>query len=258
MALQVRNLTVTIPGAAGSRVEILRGLDFDAAEGELISVFGPSGCGKTTLLKTLAGLDPQGGRAVLIDDQIAARALENGKVAFAFQQSLLLPWLSAWRNAGWLAELRCSRGRFPTQLVDTMWREFGLADGDADKLPGRMSGGERQRVALIRALSYERASVYLFDEPLSGVGAVARRQQLDYVRSCLKERKAISLLVTHDPIDAVRFGDRILRFPTERSIAQIRWMSMSARSCGCSPVRTGSLTHDEVCLEAAAKELISS
>src|SRR6202034_1163464 len=123
---------------------------------------------------------------------------------------------------------------FPQNIVDELWNEFQLKRDQQRRLPGHMSGGERQRVALIRALAYTKASVYLLDEPLSGVGAASRRDRLVYVRRSLKSRGAIAFLVTHDPVDAVRFGDRVFRFPSAYAVPTSLWTEMEERACTCA------------------------
>ena len=177
-------------------------LDVDLAGGEITCLLGPSGVGKTSLLRLIAGLadaaqgdvsDPHG------------RPLD-GRIAYMAQQDLLLPWLSARANVLLGPRLR---GEAVTKAMraraDDLLARVGLADA-ADARPAQLSGGMRQRVALARTLMEDRPIV-LMDEPFAGLDAITRYELQALAAELLAGRTV--LLVTHDPLEALRLGHRI-------------------------------------------------
>jgi putative hydroxymethylpyrimidine transport system ATP-binding protein len=162
---------------------------------------GPSGVGKSTLLRLIAGLEAAvtPGQVVASDGQALA-----GRIAYMAQQDLLLPWLSALGNVTLGARLRGlpSDSRAARRLLDRV----GLGQRLADR-PATLSGGMRQRVALARTLAEDRP-VVLMDEPFSALDAVTRLKLQDLAAEMLSGRTIV--LVTHDPLEAVRLGQRVL------------------------------------------------
>ena len=178
-------------------------LDFSLSAGEWTCLLGPSGVGKTTLLRMIAGLAPleAKGRIACSDGAPVTR-----RVAYMGQQDLLLPWLSlidnvviGFRLRGEQATQALARG---LELLDRV----GLAHRAAD-LPAVCSAGMRQRAALVRTLLEDRPIV-LMDEPFSALDAVTRLALQDLAAELLSDRTV--LLVTHDPLEAVRLGHRLV------------------------------------------------
>lgn len=191
---------------AGARLDLagtvlFDGLALDLPAASWTCLVGPSGVGKTTLLRLVAGLaDPAPGTIVAADD---GRPLA-GRVAWMAQQDLLLPWLDVLGNVLLGARLRGEapdRGRAMALLA-----EVGLADRTAAR-PAALSGGERQRVALARTLMEDRP-VVLMDEPFSALDAITRARLQEMARRLLAGSTV--LLVTHDPMEALRLGDRVV------------------------------------------------
>jgi putative hydroxymethylpyrimidine transport system ATP-binding protein len=175
-------------------------LDFKMAPGLWTCVLGASGVGKTSLLRLIAGLaEPWEGSRIACSDA----APLAGRAAYMAQQDLLLPWLTVRRNV--------TLGRRLRHEVDDAERAadllamVGLSD-KADALPATLSGGQRQRAALARTLMEDRPIV-LMDEPFSALDAVTRHHIQGLAARLLKGRSV--LLVTHDPMEALRLGHRI-------------------------------------------------
>ena len=176
------------------------GLDMTLEAGRWTCLLGPTGVGKTSLLRLFAGLAAADGDRVVTcgDGEPIA-----GRVAYMAQQDLLMPWLTVIENVVIGSRLRGARPAYERarELLDSV----GLADR-ADDYPRVLSGGMRQRTALIRTLMEDRPIV-LMDEPFSALDAITRLRLQSLAAELLRGRTV--LLVTHDPLEALRLGDRI-------------------------------------------------
>jgi len=186
-AVDIRGAALSFGGAP-----LFDGLDIRLEARLWTCLLGPSGVGKTSLLRLIAGLDGA-----------AAGRVRTGPVAYMGQNDLLLPWASALDNAVLGARLRGERPDF--QRARRLLAEVGLADF-MEARPATLSGGERQRVALVRTLMEDRA-VVLMDEPFGSLDAITRHAAQDLAARMLAGRTV--LLVTHDPLEALRLGDRV-------------------------------------------------
>jgi putative hydroxymethylpyrimidine transport system ATP-binding protein len=176
------------------------GLDFDLPGGRWTCLLGPSGVGKSSLLRLMAGLLPVSAPASL------DWSSKPNRVALLAQQDNLLPWLSALDNALLGPRLRGENLSKHTLRARDLLTRIGLG-GAMEKLPAALSGGMRQRVALARVF-LEDAPVVLMDEPFSQLDAITRHDLQNLAAELFAERTV--LLVTHDPLEALRLGHRIV------------------------------------------------
>jgi NitT/TauT family transport system ATP-binding protein len=213
----VRGTRLTLHATTLGRPDapVLDGVDLDIAPGEILTVVGPSGCGKSTLLRTLAGLLPplageisQDGRP--LDGPSAERAL-------VFQEDALLPWRTLRTNVELpLAVRGLPRAKRRTQAEAWLAR-VGLAE-QARQLPHRVSGGQRQRAQLARALAGAPRAV-LMDEPFGALDAQTRAGMQDLLVEVLHGTGATVVFVTHDVDEALFLGDRVALLGAGRLIA---------------------------------------
>ncbi len=191
-------------------VPAVREVDLRLAQGEILCLLGPSGCGKTTVLRLAAGLEPlQAGRIVLNEHEVArpGRSLppEARGVGLVFQDYALFPHLTVAGNVAFgLRALPQAKRR---AIVAEMLERVGLAD-QAHRYPHLLSGGEQQRVALARALA-PKPALLLLDEPFSGLDIRLRQEVRNQTLRVLADAGISTLLVTHDPEEAMYMADRI-------------------------------------------------
>ena len=186
-------------------------VSIDVEPGELVCLLGPSGCGKTTLLRLAAGLETlQTGRIAIGGNTVAeggaARQLapEKRGVGLMFQDYALFPHLTVARNIGFGLGNGSRDGAWVARaLADVHLEHLG------DRYPHTLSGGQQQRIALLRALAPD-PGILLLDEPFSGLDEHLRQRVRQETRSILAESGATTLMVTHDPEEAMYLADRIV------------------------------------------------
>ncbi len=196
-------------------------IDLRIATGELVCLLGPSGCGKSTTLRIAAGLEPlQRGRVVIQGREVASERVstppERRGVGLVFQDYALFPHLRVIDNVtfGLGKESAARRGAIAREMLERV----GMGDY-AEAFPHTLSGGEQQRVALARALAPE-PGLMLMDEPFSDLDTQLRERVRDETLALLKERGVSTLLVTHDPEEAMRTADRIALMRRGRIVQQ--------------------------------------
>jgi NitT/TauT family transport system ATP-binding protein len=190
----------------GDGPAILERISLRIAPGEFVSFIGPSGCGKSTLLKLVAGLSPVTSGALAVDDH--APALATPELAFVFQEPTLLPWLNVERNVevplrlrGESRERRRERARAALALV-------GLTER-AQYYPRQLSGGQRMRVSIARALSLS-PKLLLLDEPFGALDEMTRDRLNEELLAIRAEQGWTALFVTHAVAEAVFLSNRII------------------------------------------------
>jgi multiple sugar transport system ATP-binding protein len=182
---------------------------FDIADGELLVLVGPSGCGKTTLLRMIAGLEPISSGTLSIDGRVVNEvAPKDRDIAMVFQNYALYPHMSVAENLGFGLRLRGHRQADVDRRVLEAARTLEL-ESRLDSRPAALSGGQRQRVALGRALVRD-PKVFLLDEPLSNLDAKLRLSMRVEIARLHRQLKATMIYVTHDQIEAMTLGQRIV------------------------------------------------
>jgi ABC-type nitrate/sulfonate/bicarbonate transport system ATPase subunit len=203
-AVRVDRLEKTLRGGAGS-VEVLAGISFDVPAGSWVTCIGPSGCGKTTLLRVIAGLlEPDRG-AVHVTGATRGRL---GSVAYLPQHETLLPWRRAVDNAILASQLDGRSRQEAVREAQRLFDRFGL-QGFERHYPSQLSGGMRQRLALIRTFLTHR-KLLLLDEPLGALDPLTRSTLQAWLLDVWSELRATILLVTHDVEEALYLSDRLL------------------------------------------------
>lgn len=184
----------------------LEGMDLKVYSGELISLVGPSGCGKTTLLSLVAGLIfPSRGEVLVHGKRITGPSPEIG---YMLQQDYLFPWRTILKNATLGLELTDRLNEESREMVAQLLEGMGLG-GTADQYPHQLSGGMRQRVALVRTLATN-PDLLLLDEPFSALDYQTKLQLEDLIVDTLKQRGQTGILVTHDLSEAIAVSDRVI------------------------------------------------
>lgn len=184
----------------------LQGMNLTVEPGEFISLVGPSGCGKTTLLSVIAGLlSPSRGEVMLHGRPVTG---PTPKVGYMLQQDYLFPWRTILDNAVLGLELTGRLTKKTTQMARDLLAEMGLRDTE-NQYPSQLSGGMRQRVALVRTLATD-PELLLLDEPFSALDYQTKLQLEDLVSSTLKQRNKTGILVTHDLSEAIAMSDRVI------------------------------------------------
>ena len=203
------------------RSRILDGISFSVDRGEFVALVGSSGCGKSTLLNLISGvLAPESGR-------VNANGLDRhhqrlGNVSYMQQKDLLLPWRNVAENSRLGLELRGISGLDSRIEVEKLAESFGLADV-LNSMPHELSGGMRQRVALLRAVLPDNP-VLLLDEPFGALDAITRRSLQQWLLNVLDTSNKAVVLVTHDVEEAIHLADRVLVMSTNpgQIIAEIQ------------------------------------
>lgn len=184
----------------------LNNISFDVKEGEFIAIVGPSGCGKSTLLSLIAGLiTPETG-----DIKINGTDVSNTRasIGYMLQRDHLFEWRSIYKNVILGLEIQKKLTKEYLDTVDEMLVNYGL-ETFKDKRPSELSGGMRQRAALIRTLALK-PSILLLDEPFSALDYQTRLTVSDDIGCIIKKEKKTAILVTHDLSEAISLGDKVI------------------------------------------------
>ena len=188
---------------------VLKDFNLDIAEGEFVAILGPSGCGKTTLLRIICGLEePTIGKVFLDNHDITNDEPKERNIALVFQNYALYPHKSVYDNLSLNLKFSgYSKDKIQTK-VNFIAKMLNI-EGLLDRRPKSLSGGENQRVALGRAI-IRNPKIFLFDEPLSNLDADLRIKMREELRSLHKELNTTMVYVTHDQIEAMSLGQKIV------------------------------------------------
>jgi len=202
--VSIRNVTKQF-----GKTEVIHGISCDIRDGEFIVILGPSGCGKSTLLRMIAGLEEISSGEVAIDGRVVNRMEPAERdIAMVFQNYALYPHMTVYRNMAYGLKMR----RMPKDEIDQRVRNAAKVlelSTLLDRKPRQLSGGQRQRVAMGRCIVRE-PKVFLFDEPLSNLDAKLRVQMRLEIRKLHEDLKITSVYVTHDQVEAMTLGDRLV------------------------------------------------
>lgn len=205
MIVQVKNVDLTYQAPDGE-IDALRGIDFGISDGEFVSIVGPSGCGKSTLLSVIAGLEPPSAGSVYVDgDAVTA---PSPKIGYMPQKDQLFPWRTIWANVTLGLELRHQNTAERQEYVRELLARYGLSEF-VHKTPSQLSGGMRQRCALIRTLATD-PRILLLDEPFSALDYQTRLSVSTDIYTIIRQERKTALLVTHDISESISLSDRII------------------------------------------------
>ena len=189
--------------------QILHDVTIDIADGEFAVLVGPSGCGKSTLLRMIAGLEEIDGGEIAIGDRVVNKIPPKQRdIAMVFQNYALYPHMTVRDNMAFSLQLAKAPSGAIDERVNRAATILGLATL-LDRYPRQLSGGQRQRVAMGRAIVRD-PQVFLFDEPLSNLDAKLRVQTRAELKDLHQRLRTTTIYVTHDQIEAMTMGDKIV------------------------------------------------
>ena len=195
--LEVKDICKTYQAENGE-IEALKNINFEVEEGEYVSIIGPSGCGKSTLLSIISGLE----------NKTSGEIKTDGKIGYMLQKDNLLEWRTIYKNVLLGLEIQKTNTDENKKYVDELLKKYGLFEFK-DKYPRQLSGGMRQRVALIRTLAI-RPKVLLLDEAFSALDYQTRLMVTEDIYKILKNENITALMVTHDISEAISMSDRVI------------------------------------------------
>ena len=187
-------------------IKTLSNISFELKENEFISIVGPSGCGKSTILSILAGIIDKSDGIIICDKT----------VGYMLQDDLLFEWLTIYDNCLLGLKIQKKLNSENKKYVLDLLEKYGLKDF-INMYPSNLSGGMRQRVALIRTLAIK-PEILLLDEAFSKLDSQTKKFVIDDIYNILREEKISCIMVTHDISDAITFSDRILILQEKPSI----------------------------------------
>ena len=180
--------------------EAIKDISFDLYEGEFISIVGPSGCGKSTLLNILTNMDIQTKGKIEFKNQL--------KLGYMLQSDSMLSWRKIIENALLGLEIKKKKTKENIEYVKNLFKKYGLEEF-INKYPNELSGGMKQRVALIRTLALK-PDILILDEPFSKLDYQSRLKVSDDVYKMIKGEGKTALMVTHDLSEAISISDRVI------------------------------------------------
>jgi iron(III) transport system ATP-binding protein len=209
-SLQVKDLYVSY-----GDVDVLHGISFSVARGEMVTLLGSSGCGKSTTLRTVAGLETARAGEIIIEDKVVFSSLkgihvptEKRGLSMVFQSYAIWPHMTVFENVAYGLRIKGHKNEKLNELVDQALRMVHL-ERFSNRQATMLSGGQQQRVALARSIAFN-PKIILFDEPLSNLDAKLRREMREQIRELQLELGFSGVYVTHDQEEALAISDRII------------------------------------------------
>lgn len=214
--LSIKNLSLTYHSNSGE-IKAVDNISFDVKNGEFVAIVGPSGCGKTTILNMIGGLLPKSGGEILLENQKLHEKTKDPKnfentIGYMFQKDHLFEWRTIFENVKLGLEfdkkLKKPEKKAKEEYIHFLLEKYGLKEFK-NKYPRELSGGMRQRVALIRTLVLN-PKILLLDEPFSALDFQTRLNVCDDISSIISKEKKTAILVTHDISEAISLADKII------------------------------------------------
>lgn len=179
-------------------INVLDNISFTVEEGEVVAIVGPSGAGKSTILNLISKLlSPSSGEVIV-----------NGNIGYMFQRDCLFEWRTIYKNILIGLEVQKNKKKMEVDKIDEMLKEYGLFEFK-DLYPGQLSGGMRQRVALIRTLAVN-PDILLLDEPFAALDYQTKLIVTNDIYNIIKKEKKTTIMVTHDISEAISMADKII------------------------------------------------
>lgn len=203
--LEVKNISKKYQNKE-SEVLALNNVNFRVNKGEFVSIIGPSGCGKSTLLSIIAGLEEKNTGEIYIEGKKVDGI--SSEIGYMLQRDCLLEWRSILSNSMFGLEVKGIKNEDSIKHVEDLLKKYNLYDF-RNKYPSELSGGMRQRVALIRTLAIK-PKILLLDEAFSALDYQTRIMVTNDIYSILKKEKITAIIVTHDISEAISMSDRVL------------------------------------------------
>lgn len=203
--LKVENLALRYHTIA-EETEAVKDFSMEVNEGEFVSIIGPSGCGKSTILSVIAGLLKPSGGKIYIDDEVISYPCN--KLGYMLQKDHLFEWRNIYKNITLGLEIQGKLNKESIKRVEEKLEKYGLEKFKTYH-PSQLSGGMRQRVALIRTLAID-PDILLLDEPFSALDYQTRLAVAEEVYEIIKQEGKTAIMVTHDISEAISISDRII------------------------------------------------
>lgn len=227
--LEINNVSLTYQ-TIDDEISAIKDLSFWCEEGQFVSIIGPSGCGKTTILSLIAGLlTPTSGEIIIHDEKPNETRVNIG---YMLQKDQLFPWRTIEKNVFLPLEIKKINTNENKEYARYLLKKYGL-EKFVKNYPSELSGGMRQRVALIRTL-VSKPKLLLLDEPFSALDSQTRLIVCDDVYRIIKEEKKTAILVTHDISEAISMSDKIIVLSDRPSKVKSEFIPKVA---GSSPIK---------------------
>ena len=205
MSVLIEHLSKTYQAPDGE-VCAIADITLNIKNSEFISIVGPSGCGKSTLLSLIAGLETPTSGSICIDGEKIGGT--SSKIGYMPQKDHLFPWRTIWGNTILGLEINRNKTAESISYVSELLTRYGLSEF-RNKTPSQLSGGMRQRCALIRTLATN-PSILLLDEPFSALDYQTRLSVSDDINSIIRQEQKTALLVTHDISESISMSDKVI------------------------------------------------
>ena len=203
--LEVKNISKKYQNKE-SEILAIQDINFEVEKGEFVSIIGPSGCGKSTLLSIIAGLEEKTTGEIYIEGKKIEKV--SSQIGYMLQRDCLLEWRNILSNTMFGLEIKGDKNKESKEYVEHLLKKYSLYDFK-DKYPSELSGGMRQRAALIRTLAVK-PKILLLDEAFSALDYQTRIMVTNDIYDILRKENITAIIVTHDISEAISMSDRVL------------------------------------------------